>query len=110
MEKKKEKTPVVTRDIPYVRCYNESGMIETSFGVFSKCYEILSPTRQRELTYSSKKVRECMKSIFLAFRDLSFQFVIHNSPTDKEEYGAYDYNASVCGWKDIIGRRGYRNR
>lgn len=86
MAKKKEKTPVVTRDIPYVRCYNESGMIETSFGVFSKCYEILSPTRQKELTYSSKKVWECMKSIFLAFRDLSFRFVIHNSPTDKEEY------------------------
>ena len=74
------------RDVPYVKCYQETGMIEVMPGVFTHGYEIRPPKFQKAITYSVKKVRECMKKIFSSFGEMSFQFVIRNSPTEKEEY------------------------
>ena len=67
------------RDIPYLKCYQEAGMIEVESGVFTHGYEIRPPKFQKAITYSVKKVRECMKEIFSSFGEMSFQFVIRNS-------------------------------
>ena len=71
MARKVKKDPAVLRDIPYIRCYEEAGMIETDPGIFTRAYEITPPNYQKEITYSAKRVRECMKSVFLAFREIS---------------------------------------
>ena len=37
--------------IPYQRCYEEYGIIETEHGIFSCAYEICSPTEQMQAQY-----------------------------------------------------------
>ena len=86
MARRNRRAAVNTKDIPYVRCYKEVGMIEIKSGVFTRGYEIKPPHYQKEITYSVKKVRECMRRIFSSFGEMSFQFVIRNSPTDREAY------------------------
>ena len=86
MARKAKKDPTILRDIPYIRCYEEMGMIETEAGIFTRAYEIMPPKHQKEITYSAKRVRDCMKSVFLTCKELSFQFVIRNSRIEKEEY------------------------
>ena len=46
--------------IPYQRCYEEHGIIETEHGIFSCAYEICSPTEQMQVQYNVQLVRNCM--------------------------------------------------
>ena len=49
--------------IPYQRCYEEYGIIETENGIFSCAYEICGPTEQMQVHYNIQLVRNCMESI-----------------------------------------------
>ena len=84
--KKRKANPGVLKDIPYVRCYVEAGMIEVSNGSFTHTYEIIPPYRAKEMTYSARKTRAALRKIFGLFGDMSFQFVIRNNLISREEY------------------------
>ena len=66
--------------IPYQRCYEEHGIIETEHGIFSCAYEICSPTEQMQVQYNVQLVRNCMESILteVVQEGNSYQFCVRN--------------------------------
>lgn len=74
--------------IPYLRCYEEHGIIETENCVFTCAYEICRPTEQIQAPYNIQFVRNCMEEILTdtAQIGMSYQFCIRNRRVDTQDY------------------------
>ena len=74
--------------IPYVRCYEEYGIIETESNVFTCAYEICKPSEPIQTQYNVQLVRNCMESILteIAQAGMSYQFCVRNSRVDTQDY------------------------
>ena len=74
--------------IPYQRCYEEYGIIETEHGIFSCAYEICSPTEQMQAQYNVQLVRNCMEAILteVVKEGISYQFCVRNRRVDTQDY------------------------
>lgn len=78
---------LVQKSIPYLRCFEEAGMIETEKGVFSRCYRIMQPEGEMKHGFSSRQARAVMENILRKLSErFSFQFTIRNSHMEQEEY------------------------
>ena len=74
--------------IPYLRCYEEQGVIETEHKVFTCGYEIRRAEEQIWTQYNIQFVRSCMESILkdIAVKGLSYQFCVRNRRVDEQGY------------------------
>ena len=86
MGKQKRKNTAASRDIPYERCYEEAGMIETDRGVYTHAYEIIPPKKTKEMTYSRERARDGIRKIFRLASKGTFQFVIRNARIPVNDY------------------------
>ena len=78
---------LIQKNIPYLRCFEEAGMIETEQGVFSRCYRIMQPEGEVKHGFSSKQTRAVMENILQKLSEkFTYQFTIRNSYMDPEEY------------------------
>lgn len=78
---------LVRKGIPYLRCFEEAGMIETEKGVFSRCYRIMQPEGEMKHGFSSRQARVVMENILRKLSErFAFQFVIRNSYMEQDEY------------------------
>lgn len=114
-KKKKNKlavSDIVRRKIPYVRCFEEEGIIETRPNQFSKCYLIdeVDPVNAQDYTVASfnKKFKALLNTIP---EDMSIQFVIHNKLVNndfffekvlKDPKDAPDYSDYIDSYNDVI--------
>ena len=78
----------IANKIPYQRCYEEYGIIETENGIFSCAYEICGPTEQMQVHYNIQLVRNCMESILteIVQEGISYQFCVRNRSVDTQDY------------------------
>ena len=62
--------------IPYFRCYEEHGIIETEHCVFTCAYEICRPLEQIQTPYNIQFVRNCIEEILTDIipMGMSYQF------------------------------------
>ena len=74
--------------IPYIRCYEEHGIIETENKVFTRGYEIRKPEEQIHSQYNIQFIRSCMETILkdVAEEGLSYQFCVRNRRVDEQGY------------------------
>lgn len=77
----------ITDKIPYIRCYEEEGMIEISSHVFTKAY-IVEPVKPENIgnfeeSFLNKYFTMLLNNIP---DDMSCQFVIHNRIVKKEDF------------------------
>ena len=81
-------TKNMTDKIPYLRCYEEQGIIETEYKVFTCGYEIRRPKEQIHTQYNIQFIRSCMESILndVAEEGLSYQFSVRNRRVDEQGY------------------------
>ena len=49
--------------IPYIRCYEEYGIIETQNNAYTRGYEICTPKEQAQTKFNIQLVRNCMEFI-----------------------------------------------
>ena len=74
--------------IPYLRCYEEQGIIETEHRVFTCGFEIRRLEKQIQTQYNIQFVRSCMETILkdVAEEGLSYQFCVRNRRVDEQGY------------------------
>ena len=78
---------LIQKSIPYLRCFEEAGMIETEEGVFSRSYRILQPGEGMKQGFSAKQTRAAMEDILRKLSGrFSFQFTVRNARIGQEEY------------------------
>lgn len=69
--------PAIYKSIPYLRCYEESGMIETEQGVYSRGYQIVQPEKAARHSITAKQVRAAMENIIRKLSErFTFQFFL----------------------------------
>ena len=75
------------KNIPYLRCFEEAGMIETEKGVFSRSYQIVQPEGEVKHGFSSRQTRAAMENIMQKLSEkFSFQFIVRNSHMGQDEF------------------------
>ena len=74
--------------IPYIRCYEEYGIIETQNNAYTREYEICTPKEQVQKKFNIQLVRNCMESILkdMAVDGTSYQFCVRNRRVDTQDY------------------------
>ncbi len=73
--------------IPYKYCYEEAGMIETEYGVYTRTYKISPPDEAVKGSYHSMMTRMQMENILQKLAEnFTFEFTIRNCHMDKVEY------------------------
>lgn len=73
--------------IPYLRCYEEEGMIETRQGVYTKSYLIEDIRPENISDYDTDMIMSRIESLINALPDsVTVQFCIHNKTIEQEEY------------------------
>lgn len=74
--------------IPYFRCYEEHGIIETEHCVFTCAYEICRPLEQIQTPYNIQFVRNCIEEILTDIipMGMSYQFCVRNRRVDTQDY------------------------
>lgn len=74
--------------IPYIRCYEECGIIETQNNVYTRGYEISNPEEKIQTQFNIQLVRNCMESILkdMAVDGMSYQFCVRNRRVDTQDY------------------------
>jgi len=74
--------------IPYLRCYEECGIIETQNNVYTRGYEISNPEEKVQTQFNIQLVRNCMESILkdMAVDGMSYQFCVRNRRVDTQDY------------------------
>ena len=74
--------------IPYQRCYEEHGIIETESNKFTCAYEICRPLERIQTQYNVQLVRNCMESILtkVAQDGIAYQFCVRNRSVDTQDY------------------------
>lgn len=77
----------IQKNIPYLCCFEEAGMIETEKGVFSRSYQIMQPEGEIKHGFSSKQTRAAMENILQKLSEkFSFQFIVRNSHMGQDEF------------------------
>ena len=73
--------------IPFIRCYEEEGIIETTPGNFSKTYIIGEIDMDQIEKTSSASARQVMEQLMNSFPDnVSFEFTTYNRLIDQDSY------------------------
>jgi hypothetical protein len=79
--------PAIYKSIPYLRCYEESGMIETEQGVYSRGYQIVQPEKAARHSITAKQVRAAMENIIRKLSErFTFQFFLCSTHMEQEEF------------------------
>lgn len=78
----------IQKNIPYLCCFEEAGMIETEKGVFSRSYQIMQPEGEIKHGFCSKQTRAVMENILQKLSEkFSFQYIIvRNSHMGQDEF------------------------
>ena len=89
MAKKKanvlEASEIIRKKIPYVRTFEEEGIIETRNNQYSKCYFVNDIKQANTKDYSQSAFNKKFKRLIDELpEDISFQFVIHNKLVDQD--------------------------
>lgn len=67
--------PAIYKSIPYLCCYEESGMIETE--LYSRGYQIIQPEKATRHSITAKQVRATMENIIRKLSErFTFQFFL----------------------------------
>lgn len=79
---------ILADKIPYLRCYEEYGIIETQNNIYTRGYEIKNPQEQVQVKFNIQLVRNCMESILkdMAVDGTSYQFCVRNRRVDTQDY------------------------
>ena len=122
MAKKKanvlEASEIIRKKIPYVRTFEEEGIIETRNNQYSKCYFVNDIKQANTKDYSQSAFNKKFKRLIDELpEDISFQFVIHNKLVDQdfflkktlkvpEQYSGYEkyvdaYNEVIAENADV---------
>lgn len=72
--------------VPYIKCFEEKGLIEIEANKYSVSYKIEIPENNSNIKYIDKIAYECMTRLFLLLKDFEFRFTIRNSLINKDEY------------------------
>ena len=74
--------------IPYIKCYEEYGIIETQSNVYTRGYEICIPKEQVLTKFNIQLVRNGMESILkdMALEGMTYQFCVRNRRVDTQDY------------------------
>ena len=72
--------------IPYVCCYENSGMIKNEEGFFTVSFLIEEGIPEKNARFSHTFIRKSMEEIFSEMGDLKFSFTIVNKRIPMEEY------------------------
>lgn len=73
--------------IPYICCYEEDGIIESSNGVFSKSYLVGEVDAEEAAGSNLELINRKTSQLFAGFpQDVSFQFVVHNKQLPYEDF------------------------
>lgn len=99
--------------IPYVRCYEEYGIIETENNTYSIGYEICRPIERIQAQFNIQLVRNSMETILKenALEGMSFQFCVRNRRVDTQDYlkgilvseqGEEKLNSYICAYNKTI--------
>ena len=99
--------------IPYVRCYEEHGIIETENNTYSIGYEICRPLEQVKAQFNIQLVRNSMEIILRenALEGMSFQFCVRNRRVDTQDYlkgilvseqGEEKLDSYICAYNETI--------
>lgn len=73
--------------VPYTRCFEDEGIIETTPCNFTKMYMISDINPEDLKNYDVKAEEQYLKDLICSFDDdISFQFVIRNELIDKDAY------------------------
>ena len=74
--------------IPYLRCYEENGIIETELNVYTVGYEICKSSDQMNSQFNIQLVRTCMENLLKesAKDGMTFQFCVRNRRVDTQDY------------------------
>lgn len=76
---------VIRKKIPYVRTFEEEGIIETRNNQYSKCYFVNDIKQANTKDYSQSAFNRKFKRLIDEMpEDISFQFVIHNKLVDQD--------------------------
>ena len=77
---------LITRNIPYIACYEESGMIQIEPNKYSVTYRIEAPDNIIDERYVSEVAYKCMHDIIVGLNGFEFSFTIRNSYMPMNEY------------------------
>lgn len=73
--------------IPFIRCYEEEGIIETTAGNFSKTYIIGEIDTEQISKTSQASARQVMQVLMNSFpKNASYQFTTYNRLIDQDDY------------------------
>lgn len=73
--------------IPFIRCYEEEGIIETTAGNFSKTYIIGEIDTEQISKTSQASARQVMQVLMNSFpENVSYQFTTYNRLIDQDDY------------------------
>lgn len=81
------KNAFMNKNIPYVHCFEEAGMIETEPGLYSRSYQIEKPEEEVKQSFSSRQTRVVMEDIIRKLAErFTYQFTIRSSHMDQEDF------------------------
>lgn len=73
--------------IPYTRCFNEEGIIQSKDGRYTKMYLVEDIKPENISEFNSKVAQQKMAILLDAFPvDVNYQFLVHNKLIDQEKY------------------------
>ena len=84
-EKMRKRKNINVSMIPYEKCFDDSGIISSSEGTYSKSYRILNE-KKTDSTIDLELIYLSISELYVGLKDTSFQFVIRNAVIDKDEY------------------------
>ncbi len=71
--------------IPYEKCYEDSGIISSSEGTYSKSYRIENE-KKTDSNVDLELIYLAFSQLFVELKNTTFQFVIRNAAIEKTEY------------------------
>ena len=79
---------IIADKIPYSRCYEDYGIIETKNNIFTCAFEICKPLERIQTQYNVQLVRNCMESILteIVQDGVAYQFCVRNRRVDTQDY------------------------
>ena len=71
--------------IPYDKCFENSGIISSANGAYSKSYRVVNE-KKTDSTIDLEHIYMSIAELYVGLKDTTFQFVIRNAVIDKDEY------------------------
>ena len=81
----KKRKNINTSMIPYDKCFENSGIISSANGAYSKSYRVVNE-KKTDSTIDLEHIYMSIAELYVGLKDTTFQFVIRNAVIDKEEY------------------------